>query len=95
LPTRVLAARIGDLTDSLGAWIGGLPIAGLASFAFDVDRRGRAAKVVVLSDTTRVPAADERARARVIRRIRDAIAGWQFGAQRATSRVTLPLVFER
>ena len=95
LPTRMLAARIEDLTGELGAWIGALPIAGLASFAFDVDRRGRVARVAVLSDTTRVPAAGERARKQVVRRIRDAIGRWQFGAQRGTSRVTLPLVFER
>lgn len=95
LRATALASRIAELTGSLGAWIGALPIAGLASFAFDVDRRGRVRNVVVLSDTTRVPAADERERRRVVRRIRDAIGTWTFGAQRGTSRVTLPLVFER
>jgi len=95
LATRALTARIDELTGQLGAWIGSLPIAGLASFAFDVDRRGRVARVTVLSDTTRVPASEERARRQLVRRIRAAIAGWQFGAQRGTSRVTLPLVFER
>jgi hypothetical protein len=49
----------------------------------------------VLSDTTRVPRADEPARRALVRRIRGAIAAWRFGRQRATSRVTLPLVFER
>ncbi len=95
LATRAVASRIGDLTDELGAWIGTLPVAGLASFAFDVDRRGTARNVALLSDTTRVPAADERARKRLVRRIGDAIATWRFGRQRAPSRVTLPLVFER
>ncbi|MBA3391477.1 MAG: 2OG-Fe(II) oxygenase [Deltaproteobacteria bacterium] len=95
LATRALASRIGDLTEQLGTWIGTLPIAGLASFAFDVDRRGTARNVALLSDTTRVPAADERARKRLVRRIGDAIATWRFGNQRAPSRVTLPLVFER
>jgi hypothetical protein len=95
LRARVLAARIEELTGALGTWIGALPIAGLASFAFDVDRRGRAVRVTLLSDTTRVPAADERARRGLVKKIRDAIARWEFGAQRATSRVTLPLVFER
>jgi hypothetical protein len=95
LATRALAARIEELTGALGEWIGALPIAGLASFAFDVDRRGRVARVAVLSDTTRVPAAEERARKAVVRKIRAAIGQWRFGPQRGTSRVTLPLVFER
>jgi len=95
LPVRSLAARIAELTDQLGGWLGGLPVAGLVSLAFDVDRRGHVAAPRVLSDTTRVPRADEPARRALVRRIRDAIAAWQFGRQRATSRVTLPLVFER
>jgi hypothetical protein len=95
LPVQALAARIAELTERLGAWLDGLPIAGLVSLAFDVDRRGHAVDPRVLSDTTRVPRADERARKALVRRLREAIAGWQFGRQRATSRVTLPLVFER
>jgi hypothetical protein len=42
-----------------------------------------------------VPRGDERARAALVRRIRAAIAAWRFARQRAPSRVTLPLVFER
>jgi hypothetical protein len=95
LAVRQLSARIGELTEQLGGWLDGLPVAGLVSFAFDVDRRGAIGVPRVLSDTTRVPLADERARKRLVRRIRAAIAGWRFGAQRAPSRVTLPLVFER
>ena len=95
LSTRALTARTTELGAALGAWIGGLPIAGLASFAFTVDRRGGVRALRMLSDTTRTPKPDERARRRAIARIRDAIAGWRFGAQRAASRVTLPLVFER
>jgi len=49
----------------------------------------------LLSDTTRVPKPDEPARKRVVRKIREAIGGWEFGSQRGASRVTLPLVFER
>jgi hypothetical protein len=95
LSTRALTARTNELTDQLGAMLGALPIAGLVSFAFGVDRRGGVRAVQVLSDTTRVPKSDERARKAVVRQIRDAIAGWRFGAQRGASRVTLPLVFER
>jgi hypothetical protein len=95
LAARALAARIAELTDRLGGWLGALPVAGLVSFAFEVDRRGAAARVRLLSDTTRAPRADERARRALVARIRAAIAAWRFGAQRGASRVTLPLVFTR
>jgi hypothetical protein len=95
LPARALTARIDDLTGRLGAWLGELPIAGLYSVAFTVDRRGQVRDVRALSDTTRVPRASEPARKQLVRRIRDDIAGWRFGTQRGASHVTLPLVFER
>jgi hypothetical protein len=95
LAPRTLAARVGDLVEELPEWLGDLPIAGLASFTFTVDRRGGTSTVRLLSDTTRVPAPDERARKQFVRRLRDAIAGWQFGPQRGASHVTLPIVFER
>lgn len=95
LPARALTARTAELTGQLGAWLGALPIAGLASFAFAVDRRGGVRAVRMLSDTTRVPERDERARKQLVRRIGTAIAAWKFGAQRTASHVTLPLVFER
>lgn len=94
LSPRALAARIDELTDQLGRWLGALPIAGLVSWAIDVDQRGAAA-VRLLSDTTRVPRSDEAARKKLVQRIRAALAGWRFGRQRAPSRVTLPLVFTR
>ena len=93
LPVRALAARIAEL--DIARWLGALPIAGLVSFAFTVDRRGGVRDLAVLSDTTRVPVADERARRRILRKLQAAIAGWRFDAQRAPSRVTLPIVFER
>jgi hypothetical protein len=95
LATRALSARIDDLGGQLGTWLADLPIAGLISFAFAVDRRGAVRAPRVLSDTTRVPRADDRARRALVGKIRSAIAGWQFGRQRAPSHVTLPLVFER
>ena len=92
-PLRVaaLAARIDELTGSLGAWLDGVPIAGLLSVAFDIDRAGRVRGVRTLSDTTRGP--DERGRRRIVTKIRASIASWRFSAQRGPSRVTLPLVF--
>lgn len=95
LPVRALTAHISELTDRLGGWLGELPIAGLYSVAFDVDRRGGVGNVRALSDTTRVPRAVERNRKDLVRKIREDISGWQFGRQRGTSAVTLPLVFER
>jgi hypothetical protein len=95
LSSRALAARISELTDHLGRWIGTLPVAGLVSFAFEVDRRGHARSVRLLSDTTRVPRGDERARQRLVRKIRESIAGWKLGTQRGPSQVTLPIVMER
>jgi hypothetical protein len=79
----------------LPSLIGALPLAGLASFAIEVSRRGDVNRVNILSDTTRVPAADERHRARAIRGVRRAIGDWRFGPQRAPSRITLPLTFVR
>jgi hypothetical protein len=95
LAPRALEQRIADLTGALGGWLGELPIAGLYSVAFDVDRRGTVRRVRALSDTTRVPRAQDRARATLVRKIRAAIADWRFGPQRGKSSVTLPLVFER
>jgi hypothetical protein len=91
LATAKLAARIDDLTGSLGDWLDGLPVAGLVSLAIDVDRAGRVRAVRTLSDTTRCP--DERGRKRLVSKIRTALSGWSFGAQRGPSRITLPLVF--
>ncbi len=95
LAPRALEQRIADLTGALGGWLGELPIAGLYSVAFDVDRRGTVRRVRSLSDTTRVPRALDRSRAALIRKIRAAIVDWRFGPQRGPSSVTLPLVFER
>jgi hypothetical protein len=95
LAVRLLGSRIAELTDQLGGWIGGLPVSGLVSVAFDVDRRGGVRNARVLSDTTRVPRSDEPVRRQLVRRIRAAIATWRFAPQREASHVTLPLVFER
>jgi hypothetical protein len=95
LPTRELAARTEELAVDMPALLGELPIAGMLGLALSVTRTGAVRSVRVLSDTTRVPAADERARRRAIAAIARAVASWRFRAQRGPSRVTLPLVFER
>ncbi len=95
LRVRALESRISELGGSLGNLLGDLPIAGMLSLAFSVDRAGAVRNARVLSDTTRVPKADEPDRARVIRALRRTVAAWGFGPQRGASQVTLPLVFER
>lgn len=95
LRVQALATRIDELGASLGKWLADLPIAGVLALAFTIDRRGAVRDLRVLSDTTRVPKAEDRDRKRVIRRMSTAIAAWRFGAQRAPSLVTLPIVFER
>ncbi|HEY1810850.1 MAG TPA: 2OG-Fe(II) oxygenase [Kofleriaceae bacterium] len=91
----VSGAEVSSRAAELGAVIGDVPLAGLLSLAFDVDRGGRARHVRVLSDTTRVPRADEPARKRLVRMIVGTIGAWTFAARRGPSRVVLPLVFER
>ena len=95
LRAAALASRVDDLLGELPALLGDLPLAGLVSLAFDVTRTGAVARVRVLADTTRVSRPFERERRRVVGRIVAAIRGWRFGAQRGTSKVTLPVVFER
>jgi len=95
LAPRALTAAVDGLTADLGGWLGGLPIAGLLSLGFSVGANGRVRSVRALSDTTRVPRAYERARKQVVARITDAIGAWAFARQRGTSRIVLPLVFER
>jgi hypothetical protein len=95
LPVRTLTTRIAELGGQLGSWLEELPVSGVLSVAFTVDRRGAVRNLRVLSDTTRVPRADEAARVRLVRRMRQSVASWTFGKQRLSSTVTLPIVFER
>ncbi|HEY5921829.1 MAG TPA: hypothetical protein VIV11_09180 [Kofleriaceae bacterium] len=95
LSVRALSSRVAELADQVGAWLDDMPLAGVVALAFTVDRRGSVQAVRVLSDTTRVPRVDERGRTRLVRRMRQSVAGWRFGKQRAPSHVTLPIVFER
>jgi hypothetical protein len=95
LRAAALSRRVEELGGQLGGWLGDLPLAGALAVAFDVDRRGAVKNLRVLSDTTRVPRGDERGRASLVRRMRQHIGRWTFGAQRGGSHVTLPIVFER
>jgi hypothetical protein len=95
LPVRALEQRIADLSGQLGGWLGDLPLAGMLSLTFAVDRGGRVRGLKILSDTTRVPVSDDAARKRLVRKLRQTVAAWNLGKQRGPSQVTLPLVFER
>jgi hypothetical protein len=92
---RELSTRAAELGRELEQALGALPIAGMLAIAFDVDRAGAVRRARVLSDTTRVPRADERARRRFVRALVTRVGDWRFTRQRAASQVTLPLVFER
>ncbi|HSD89153.1 MAG TPA: 2OG-Fe(II) oxygenase [Kofleriaceae bacterium] len=95
LDTESVSEKIGGLLDRLGDWTAGLPMAGMLSFRIAVAKSGKIAKVDLLSDTTRVPRAHQAGRRWLNRRIALEIESWTFGTQRGTSRITLPLVFER
>ena len=95
LSVRTLSARVEELGAQLGNWLTELPVAGVLALSFTVTRTGSISNARVLSDTTRVPRAFERQRASLVRRLRQSVAGWKLGKQRAPSQVTLPIVFER
>ncbi len=92
LRARDLETRI----DTIGELLADAPpLAGMLAITFDVDRAGAVTRTKVLSNTTRVPAADRPELAALVAKLRRTIGGWKFPKQRGTSRVTLPLVFER
>ena len=73
----------------------GLSLAGLLSLGFEVAASGEVSTVRLLSDTTRVMAAEEPHRQALIRLIQRTVKGLRFPARKTGSRVTLPLVFEQ
>ncbi len=95
LPVRALESQIAGLGANLGEWLGDLPISGMLSMTFTVDRSGGVRGLKFLSDTTRVPVSDEAARKALIRKLRQTVVAWKLSKQRGPSQVTLPLVFER
>lgn len=96
LPRPTLARAITSLADAMERLLANGPaLAGLLSFGFRVSARGTVDDLRVLSDTTHVPRAEEPHRVRLVSAVRREIARWTFGRQRASSRVTLPIAFER
>jgi hypothetical protein len=88
LRAKDLIARVEDIEIDV-------EVAGMLAFAFDVDRAGAVQRVRLLSDTTRATAGNDAARKRLVANLRKTVAAWKFAKQRGTSKVTLPLVFER
>jgi hypothetical protein len=96
LPRARLSRGIEQVTRALSPWLdAGLPVAGMLSIRFGVTAAGRTRGVRLLSDTTRVPHADERHRRRLLGAALAAVRGLELGRQRGPSQVTLPLVFAR
>jgi hypothetical protein len=96
LKTAELAEGIAFVTETIAPTLAsGLAIAGLLSFGFEVTVAGIVRRVRLLSDTTRVSATEEKHRKSLIRLITRTIEALRFTRQRASSTVTLPLVFER
>ncbi len=92
-----LAEQIASLTGAIAQLIGavGLPLAGALALHFSTTAAGKVTGVRVLSDTTRVPAPYETERRRIVRAIASSVKAFRFSKQRAASKVTLPIVFER
>ncbi len=97
LTTRALQAGIDELGSALGPRLqeGELALSGLLSLGFRVTAAGAPEAVQVLSDTTRVPAAQERARKALVSFVLRTVRALRFPRLKGPSRVTLPLVFER
>lgn len=96
LPEARLEEAIARVTAAITPELeAGLPLAGLLSFGFQVDRSGRTGALRVLADTTRSPRHHQAGARRLREKARKALQSHRFPALRGVSRVTLPLVFER
>ncbi|MDX2023748.1 MAG: 2OG-Fe(II) oxygenase [Deltaproteobacteria bacterium] len=94
LQPAVLERRIDDLSAAIERLLaGGIAVSGMMSLKVNVTAKGAVAKVAVLSDNTRVPAAYAADRARLLRAITATVRAWTFPRRPAPSAITLPLVF--
>lgn len=73
----------------------GLEVAGLLSLGIPIDKRGMPGRVDVLADTLRVPGPLDPVRRRLVKAVAAAASRARFPAAKATSRLTLPLLFSR
>lgn len=96
LKQKDLQARIDELTETISRRLSqGLQLAGLLSLSISITPTGAVRAAKILCDTTRSPSSEERRRIRLLADIVRAIRTLRFPKNRASSHVTLPLVFER
>ncbi len=91
LPVEELASKFGALSSVMAD---APATSGMASFDVRVSAAGSVGSVKLLADTTRTPAADEKARRALITNVARVLEAMRFKKRRAASRITLPIVFE-
>ncbi len=96
LRERALHSGIQAVLEDLPAMLPeSLQMVGTLCFRLQIDADGTCSKVRVLSDTTRVPAADESQRLAVLAKLAARLRRLKLGKSRGPSIVTLPFVLER
>lgn len=95
LKTSVLQSAINDLSGDLAKLIeDGLNVSGVLSLQINVSASGNVTRAKTLVSSLRDRAGDNRVEKALIRHIRTFMKRVNFGRQRATSQITLPLIFE-
>lgn len=96
LPQKALSSAIERVTEAIAPELeGGLPLAGLLSLGFQVTPAGQVTSLRTLADTTRTVPEAAQVRRRLLLLARKALQKHVFPRRSLTSRVTLPLLFER
>lgn len=96
LPQKALATAIEAVTTAISPVLeSGLPLAGLLSLSFKVTAGGQVSSLRTLADTTRTVPEEAAGRRRLLGLARKALESHVFPRSSLTSRVTLPLLFER
>jgi hypothetical protein len=96
LPEQALTAAIERVTEAITPVLEeGLPLAGLLSLGFKVTPAGTVSGLTTLADTTRTVPEFSAGRRRLLSLARKALEKHVFPRRSQTSRVTLPLLFER
>lgn len=96
LPEKALSSAIERVTEAIAPVLeGGLPLAGLLSLGFQVTPAGQVTSLRTLADTTRTVPEEAQGRRRLLLLARKALQKHVFPRRSLTSRVTLPLLFER
>jgi hypothetical protein len=95
LQTRDLKRVIDDLSGSLERiFASGLEIYGTVSLRLTVAKSGKIERIGVLTNTLRHPAGDATVEATLLKHIQTFLKKSSFQKMKATSQITLPLIFE-